>query len=129
MLIIRKDLERGVRVKTKSSIRRVPLDASAIETVKQVHEQLKTTNVRTYGRYLNDTIRKHFTDKRLVLHSCRHTYKTFARACGLPADVSDEISGHSKSTVSAVSDGYGEYPDEVLLKANQKIWDYLYTLV
>ena len=34
----------------------------------------------------------------------------------MPSDVSDEIDGHKKKDVTAISDHYGDYPDEVLIK-------------
>jgi hypothetical protein len=34
----------------------------------------------------------------------------------MPTDVSDEIDGHKKKDVSMISDHYGHYPDEVLIK-------------
>ena len=100
-----------------------------VETAKQVHTELKRVSAFRYVRKLNLTIREHFTDKRLVVHSCRHSFKTISRAVGMPADISDELSGHAKASVSAVSDGYGSYPDELLIKESSKVWSYLNDLV
>ena len=64
-------------------------------------------------------------DKRLVVHSCRHTFKTICRVVGMAHEISDAISGHLKQNISPTSDGYGSYPDELLIKENQRVWDYL----
>ena len=81
------------------------------------------------GDKLNAVIRKTFNcDPLLTVHSTRHTFKTIARLVQVPADISDEISGHAKATVSKTSDQYDHYPDEALQMENQKCWDWLDTL-
>jgi hypothetical protein len=47
----------------------------------------------------------------------------------MPIDVSDELDGHKKTITSNVSDGYGIYPDELLIEQNQKVWNYLDNLL
>jgi hypothetical protein len=47
----------------------------------------------------------------------------------MPADISDEITGHRKASVSAVSDGYGHYPDEVLLAWAEEMYSQLVSMV
>ncbi len=37
----------------------------------------------------------------------------------------DAISDYKKQSISPTSDGYGSYPHELLLRENQKVWDYL----
>ena len=123
MLIVRKDLARGVTVKTKASTRRVPLDGQAVEAVERVFHKGLTPG--TIKRKLNDQIREMYEDKRLVMHSLRHSYKTITRAVGVPAEISDEISGHAKANTSQVADGYGIYPDSRLIKENTLVWKYL----
>jgi len=124
MLIVREDLKAGKRLKTSSSIRRVPLDEQAMEALKELRTH-KLAN-KTLRNNLNKVIHNLFdNDPLLVTHSCRHTYKTITRVVGVSHEISDSISGHLKSTVSKTSDGYGEYPDELLITENQKVWDYL----
>jgi integrase len=123
MLIIRANASTGWQPKTRSSIRRVPLDARAIETIKSIYTE--GCSYRTWQDRLSSQIRKLFDDKRLVVHSCRHTFKTITRAVGMSHEVSDSISGHMKQTVSQTSDGYGHYPDTTLIEANALVWNYL----
>lgn len=125
MLVIRANPLTNWQPKTRSSIRRVPLDARAIETIKGIYAE--GASYRTWQDRLSNGIRKLFSDKRLVVHSCRHTYKTLTRVVGMDHAVSDAISGHMKQTVSQTSDGYGFYPDQVLIEANARIWQYLST--
>lgn len=123
MLIVRKDLARGVTVKTKASTRRVPLDAEAVEAVERLFGKgLQPGTIKTR---LNLLIREMYEDRRLVMHSLRHSYKTITRAVGVPAEISDEISGHAKVNTSQVADGYGIYPDSRLIKENKLVWEYL----
>lgn len=123
MLIVNDRPEIGYSVKTRSSVRRIPLDERAKDAVLDVI----TINRKypTWKARLSKPIREMTTDKRLVLHSTRHTYKTLTRKVGMPIEFSDEISGHAKRNTSSVSDGYGTYPDDRLLIENQKVWDLL----
>ena len=57
--------------------------------------------------------------------SCRYTLKIRSGADGVLVDLSHEIDGHKKTTVTAVSDAYGYYPDEVLALHLGKIWEWL----
>lgn len=113
----------GFRVKTRSSVRRVPLDVQAKQTVlSMIERDLKPI---TWSTYLSAELRAITDDRRVVLHSCRHTFKTITRRVGIPIDISDEISGHAKRTTSVVSGAYGRYPDELLLSEADKVWNYL----
>ncbi|MDC0261199.1 hypothetical protein OAK65_03675 [Synechococcus sp. AH-551-N17] len=124
MIVIRDNPLIGWTTKTKSSVRRVPLDDRSIAALGELYSRKIAR--RTSKDHLNFQMREMFPDdRRLVVHSCRHTYKTICRVVGMPHEISDAISGHLKQTVSATSDGYGSYPDELLLKENQKVWDYL----
>ena len=123
MLVVRWNEKKDMRTKTESSIRRVPLDDRAIKAVKDFYA-LELSNERLKNK-LREAVRALFNDRRLVVHSCRHSFKSITRAVGMPAEVSDEISGHAKANVNPTADGYGSYPDELLLKENQKVWDYL----
>ena len=124
MLVIRDNPLIGWTTKTKSSVRRVPLDDRSIAALGELYSRKIAR--RTSKDHLNFQMQEMFPDdRRLVVHSCRHTYKTICRVVGMPHEISDAISGHLKQTVSATSDGYGSYPDELLLKENQKVWGYL----
>jgi integrase len=59
------------------------------------------------------------TDPRLSpSHSWRHRLKTLARRYGLDASIVDAVTGHRRRTVS---DSYGEFPVEALLRELTKI--------
>jgi integrase len=116
------------RLKTDSSIRRVPLNEKAIEYFKEFLPYDKSKDM--LQRYLRSELQSIRTrDDKLVIHSTRHTWKTWSRRVGMPIDVSDELDGHKKTITSDASDGYGIYPDELLIEQNQKIWNYLDNLL
>lgn len=123
MLIVNDIPEINYFVKTRSSVRRIPLDERARDAVLHVIQTDRA--YPTWRGYLSPIIREMTPDKRLVIHSCRHTYKTLTRKVGMPIEFSDEISGHAKRNTSSISDGYGTYPDERLQTENQKVWDLL----
>ena len=124
ILVVRDNPLIGWTTKTKSSVRRVPLDDRSIAALGELYSRKIAR--RTSKDHLNFQMQEMFPDdRRLVVHSCRHTFKTICRVVGMPHEFSDAISGHLKQTVSATSDGYGSYPDELLIKENQKVWDYL----
>jgi integrase len=123
MLIIRDNPALNWRPKTKSSYRRIPLDTAAASTLL---ETVPVSSVQSFEKRLRDEVRRLFPDDlTLTVHSTRHTFKSLSRMVGMPADISDEIDGHKKSTVSAVSDAYGMYPDSSLREANSKVWSLL----
>jgi integrase len=123
VVIIKDNPARNWRPKTASSYRRIPLDADAAAVLRDL---LPVSSVQGFEDRLRKEIRRLFpSDTTLTVHSTRHTFKSITRLVGMPADISDEIDGHKKSTVSAVSDCYGHYPDEILIKENQKVWEYL----
>jgi integrase len=123
MLIIRDNPALNWRPKTKSSYRRIPLDTAAASTLL---ETVPVSSVQGFEKRLRDEVRRLFPDDlTLTVHSTRHTFKSLSRMVGMSADISDEIDGHKKSTVSAVSDAYGMYPDSTLIEANSKVWEVL----
>jgi integrase len=99
--------------KTKSSYRRVPIPLHLLGHMKDL---IPVSSPGAWEQRLRPQIRNLFDDKQLVVHSCRHTFKSLSRKVGMPSDVSDEIDGHKKKDVSTISDHYGDYPDEVLIK-------------
>lgn len=123
VVIIRDNPSINWRPKTVSSYRRIPLDPNAATVLKDL---LPVSSVQGFEKRLRDEVRRLFpSDTTLTVHSTRHTFKSLSRMVGMPADISDEIDGHKKTTVSAVSDAYGHYPDEVLALHLGKIWDWL----
>ena len=99
--------------KTKSSYRRIPIPLHLLGHLKDL---IPVSSPGAWEQRLRPQIRNLFEDKQLVVHSCRHTFKSLARKVGMPSDVSDEIDGHKKKDVSTISDHYGDYPDDVLIK-------------
>jgi len=122
VVIVRDNPALKWRPKTASSYRRIPLDADAAAVLKDL---LPVSSIQGFEKRLRDEVRRLFSDTTLTVHSTRHTFKSLSRLVGMPADISDEIDGHKKSTVSAVSDAYGMYPDEVLAQHLQKVWSWL----
>ena len=123
MLIIRDNPKLEWKPKTRSSYRRVPIDAQGLDDLERLYAIPHTP--RTKEGHLRATVRKYFDEKSLVVHSCRHSFKTLARVTGVDLNVSDEISGHAKQMVSKTSDCYGSYPDDLLKKESKKVYDYL----
>lgn len=118
----------GLDVKTESSVRRIPVHPKLIEL--GFIEFVETTRTSpcifhaitldrdgkitgTWGKwFINQYLRKDCgipTDKRLVFHSFRHTFKHLARLAGIPKDVNDAFTGHSSGDAA---DSYGglSYP-------------------
>jgi integrase len=106
------------RPKTLSSYRRVPVPAALMPLVKDLLPIRQAP--LTIGNRLRAAVRAVSDDPRLVVHSTRHTFMTLGRATGVPPDVLQEISGHSKA--SRTADGYGHYPDSVLVEAVEAIY-------
>ena len=67
-----------------------------------------------FGRWLRGTCG--ITDKRLVFHSFRHTFKHFARYSQIAPDVQNEMTGHETGDIA---DGYGglSYPLHPMVEA------------
>jgi integrase len=110
-------------VKTHSSRRDIPIhdDLLALGFLELVHGQEQDTKVfaqldKVSGRY-SGIVAKHWrllTQRcgvyrlgRHPLHAFRHSFKTLARAHGIPRDVSDWITGHA---IGGAGDGYGINP-------------------
>jgi hypothetical protein len=123
------DIDRsgGRSVKTRSSIRRVPLHpelqrigllryrerlvdrGASVES--PLWPDVKANGSRTrssawskwFGRYLRD--RCGIADPNKVFHSFRHTFKRISRDAGLPEEVHDALTGHAGGR--SVGRGYG----------------------
>lgn len=122
------DAEAGLALKTRSSERRVPLHQTlvALGFMSFVDDARKAGRGRLFsdlrpdrfgtvtgnwskwfGVYLRKTCG--VADKRLVFHSLRHSFKHYARECGVLKAVNDAITGHESGDVG---DDYGglDYP-------------------
>lgn len=128
MLVVAPTLRQNNRLKTATSNRRVPLNAKALYYLENSLPFVKSKD--TLQRKLRSELQSIGSrDGKLVIHSTRHTWKTWSRRVGMPIDVSDEIDGHKKKITSEVSDGYGMYPDELLIEQNNKVWKFLDDLI
>jgi len=123
MLIIRWSEDGKVRTKSKASTRRVPLDPKAEKALRDFYASGMQPD--TLAKYLRKGIKNYFNDPLLVVHSCRHTFKTLARIVDMGSEYSDQISGHAKEGVNPTADGYGSYSDEILKEKCQKVYDYI----
>lgn len=128
----------GLRLKTASSQRRVPIHKQLVRlgflryvsTAKKLNRMslfplLKADRFDTitanwskwYGRYLRATCG--VSDKRIVFHSFRHTFKDNARHSQIAPDVQNEITGHDSGNVA---DDYGglSYPLHPLVEGMKR---------
>lgn len=128
----------GQALKNPGSRRRIPLHAQLIrlgfieyvrhakgrnrifdKLVKDIVGDESGNWSKWFGGYLRE--KAGVTDKRMVFHSFRHTFKQEARAVEIPEDVSDAITGHSGGKVSR---NYGgtDYPLRPLVEAMSRFW-------
>ena len=73
--------------------------------------------------------RKYVTDPTAPVHSARHTYITLARRVGMDSSVLTALTGHASKENSRVAQAYGLFPDEVLIREAQKVWDLVERIV
>ena len=120
--------ERGKKVKTEGSERRVPIHSDLIalgflkvvaaakaERRPRIFHKINPTAegelMGNWSKWFSRYLRKvcGVSDGRVVFHSFRHSFKHYARACGLDKAVNDAITGHEGGDVA---DQYGglEYP-------------------
>ncbi len=115
-ILIRPNDTRGL--KTNNSKRRVPLVGIAAEAAKAALEAAPDTGPifpaysgdrgnTTASASLNKFLRTRakITDRKLTIHSLRHTFKDRMRNVGISEDVRDYLQGHANGKVSA---DYGE---------------------
>jgi len=130
--------EREQRLKNEGSERRVPVHADLIalgfiryvERAKSKGQsrlfpdispnaegELMGSWSKWFNRYLR--LASGVTDKRVVFHSFRHSFKHFARLASIPNDVHNEITGHETGDVA---DSYGglSYPLAPLVDAMKR---------
>jgi integrase len=72
-----------------------------------------------WNRYQDDVIG--ITDASRDFHSFRHTFKHQARACGIPEDVHDALTGHANATVARNYGGAEGYPLKPLAEAIERL--------
>lgn len=125
----------GQRVKTSSSRRLVPLHSDVIAAgfARFVQDQRRSGHEwlfsdlepdhdgrrgGNFGKFFARFLRQNqwcgITDRRLVFHSFRHTFKTLCREHGVAEEVHDALTGHVGSTVGR---SYGMVPIERLVAA------------
>ena len=122
-------------LKTKNSVRDVPLVGAALDALRDYVSQIEAMPedplFPRYGReggmdavsqLMNGVIRKRMeiSDKNLVAYSARHTMKDKLRALRTPQDIQHRILGHGSKSQA---DGYGagnplSHLQEVLVKAD-----------
>ncbi len=118
----------GRSLKTKGSVRKVPLHPDLIawgfiDYVNQRknaggplwYDQGKLDKYgspagfsRKFNRLVKDIIEVDTEHEMKDFHSFRHTFKDTCRACGIPEDVHDALTGHSNNSVSRTYGG--EFP-------------------
>jgi integrase len=72
---------------------------------------------RWFNRYLDRVIKDPSKD----FHCFRHTFKLTARACGIPEDQHDALTGHANASVSRAYGSSEGYPLGQLAKAMRKL--------
>ncbi|MER8808355.1 tyrosine-type recombinase/integrase [Mesorhizobium australicum] len=120
------------RLKNAGSVRRVPLVSDALKAAQEAHEAAgdRALLFPTYAReggatavsqVLMKHVRKVVTDRKVTVHSLRHTLKDKLVRADVPEAVQNMILGHSSG---AVSEAYGgpearlEVTTRALRKAN-----------
>jgi integrase len=74
---------------------------------------------RWFNRYLDGVVG--IADPEKDFHSFRHTFKLTARACGIPEDQHDALTGHANVSVSRAYGGTEGYPLGQLAKAIKRL--------
>lgn len=99
------------RLKNKGSIRKVPLVGDALDSARDA-VSAAGTNPLLFSRYANEKgrtaasailmkhLRKVVTDRKITVHSLRHTMKDKLRLGSVEAGTIDDILGHSSGKVS-----------------------------
>ncbi|GLZ22654.1 DUF6538 domain-containing protein [Burkholderia plantarii] len=122
----------GKRVKTASSVRRIPIhpvliEQGFIDLAKSRFGKLRIFDLepnkagefgqdfsKVYGKFLRGTCG--ITDPKRVFHSYRHTFKDVCRECGISKELADAMQGHDDGDSS--SEYGGEfYPLRPLVQA------------
>lgn len=130
------DRQEGQHLKNAGSRRRIPVHPELIklgfidfankQKGDRIFHQLKADVFGTltgnwskwFGRYLRNVCG--VTDKRMVFHSFRHTFKDMCRLAGIDEAVHDALTGHSSSSVSRNYGGLN-YPLGPLVDAVERL--------
>lgn len=130
------DRQEGQHLKNSGSHRRIPvhperiklgfIDFAKKQKGDRIFHQLKVDVFGTltgnwskwFGHYLRNVCG--VTDKRMVFHSFRHTFKDMCRLAGIDEAVHDALTGHSSSSVSRNYGGLN-YPLGPLVEAVGKL--------
>lgn len=129
----------GQRLKTTSSRRMVPLHPDLIKAglleyaevveedghpwlfpaLEPDHDGRRSGNFsKWFGRYIRSKHGCWITDRTVVFHSFRHSFKSLCREAAVPEEVHDALTGHASS---AVGRGYGQVPLPTLVRAIRSI--------
>lgn len=100
------------QTKNDSSIRKVPMPEG--------FSLMRPLRFSTLINYLQREARSRFNDRLITPHSGRHTFIELSRRAGCDSLTIDAVTGHGKKNQSSK---YGSYPDEVLIRETQKVWD------
>ena len=133
------DGEAGQTVKTTSSRRVVPLHPELVRAglneyweemweaeqewlfpeLEPDHDGRRGGNWgKWFSRYLRSRQGCGVSDRQVVFHSLRHTFKTLCREAGIPEEVHDALTGHAGQTVGRT---YGHVPLSALRDAVARI--------
>jgi integrase len=134
------DQGEGQSLKLRGSRRRVPLHPELLrlglwEYARKLREQneerlfpliepdsrghLTGRWSKWWGRYLDNVIG--IKDASKDFHAFRHTFKHQSRACGIPEDIHDALTGHANDTVARNYGGADGYPLKPLADALGKV--------
>lgn len=102
------------RTKNQASVRRTPKP----EGFSLMKDGLKPS---TLMDYMQREAKDRFNNPRITPHSGRHTFYELSRRAGCDSLVIEAVTGHAKKRQSSQ---YGSFPDEVLIRECQKIWNY-----
>ena len=114
ILVVTEQDDNEFRPKTLSSYRRVPLPQGFTQP---------STSPKTWRKNCRALIE----DRNVTPHSGRYFFIQTSRRAGCDAQVVAEICGHGSDKGSTTQRGYGDFPDEVLIRESQKVWEYIYT--
>ena len=107
------------RPKTASSYRTVAVPPSFSLTLNDYKVQ---TNITRIGIALRQDIK----DPTAPVHSARHTFITIARRADCSDSIVTALTGHAVKGTSRIAQQYGLFPDDVLLREAQKVWNYIH---
>ena len=102
------------RTKNQASVRRTPKPEGFL----LMKKKLKPS---TLMDYMQREAKARFNNKRITPHSGRHTFYELSRRAGCDSLVIEAVTGHAKKRQSSQ---YGSFPDEVLIRECQKIWNF-----